>query len=584
MTEAPPKEPAAPPSALRRSSEGRFLMGVCAGLGRHTGIDPVVFRVGFVILLFGSGIGLYLYIAAYLLMKEPNGRPGLIEQWTHRDFDADTVMALMTAVLALGLGINLSTVWLDTGTLVAGLFLAVALLAAHAHGVDLLGLVRSMPERLNRRPPKNLGEYSYQETPRVPPYPQSAPTTPHPRPYGPPPPGVRPESPAPEPPAPSAGSVPFSSAGSAAVHADVSPATPSDQDKVEDEAGRDAAATGQDDSVEAGRVDETVELPAQSAPGKGEPADQADVSSGPGERAGFGSADGTGEKSESSSQDRTRFDSEYTEYGVQEEAVFGAERVRPSAGGPEHRPRSGPFAPHGPYQPLDPARRGYSPYDPALYAPPAPPPRPKPRTRPRSYIGAITMLLATIIGGFLVAVQAASPSGVQPTIVGGAVLVTIGAGLLIAAWWGKGAGLVAAGTMVALLIGVGLMFGGLPAKVGRSVWVPVAVEETRQVFDVGLGDGTLDLTELALKPGSTVEVETAISVGTLDVIVPPDARVEVHATNKVGDVQVDQSLRGGVDVRFDKVLEPEVEPEGEPATIVLTIRGGVGDVEVRRGA
>ncbi|HLU75746.1 MAG TPA: LiaF domain-containing protein, partial [Nonomuraea sp.] len=238
----------------------------------------------------------------------------------------------------------------------------------------------------------------------------------------------------------------------------------------------------------------------------------------------------------------------------------------------------------GPYQPLDPARRGYSPYDPALYAPPAPPPRPKPRTRPRSYIGAITMLLATIIGGFLVAVQAASPSGVQPTIVGGAVLVTIGAGLLIAAWWGKGAGLVAAGTMVALLIGVGLMFGGLPAKVGRSVWVPVAVEETRQVFDVGLGDGTLDLTELALKPGSTVEVETAISVGTLDVIVPPDARVEVHATNKVGDVQVDQSLRGGVDVRFDKVLEPEVEPEGEPATIVLTIRGGVGDVEVRRGA
>src|SRR5690606_21020882 len=199
----------------------------------------------------------------------------------------------------------------------------------------------SQPQRLNRGSAQPLDAYSYQETPRVPPYPQSAPTTPRPRPSGPPPPGVRPESPAPEPPAPSAGSVPFSSEGSAAVHADISPATPSDQDKVDqDEAGRDAAATGQDDSVEAGRVDETVEL----APGKGEPADQADVSSGPGERAGFGlSADGTGEKAESGSQDRTRFDSEYTEYGVQEEAVFGAERVRPSAGGPEHRPRSGPF-------------------------------------------------------------------------------------------------------------------------------------------------------------------------------------------------------------------------------------------------
>ena len=75
-----------------------------------------------------------------------------------------------------------------------------------------------------------------------------------------------------------------------------------------------------------------------------------------------------------------------------------------------------------------------------------------------------------------------------------------------------------------------------------------------------------------------------ISVGTLTVIVPPAARVEVHASNKLGDIQVDQSLRGGVDVRFDKVLTPEVTPKGDVATIVLNLKGGVGDLEVRRGA
>ncbi len=160
------------------------------------------------------------------------------------------------------------------------------------------------------------------------------------------------------------------------------------------------------------------------------------------------------------------------------------------------------------------------------------------------------------------AVQAASPSGVHPTIVAGAMLVTIGGGLLIAAWWGRGAGLVAAGTVVAMLIGVGLMFGGLPSKVGASVWHPTRAAEAARLYDAGVGDGRLDLSELRLKPGSKVTFNASISVGTLTVIVPPAARVEVHASNKLGDIQVDQSLRGGVDVRFDKVLDPGGDAEG----------------------
>lgn len=69
MTEAPPRET----RVLRRSGEGRIFGGVCAGLGRFTGIDPVVFRVGFAVLLLGSGVGFILYVAAVLLMKDPRG-------------------------------------------------------------------------------------------------------------------------------------------------------------------------------------------------------------------------------------------------------------------------------------------------------------------------------------------------------------------------------------------------------------------------------------------------------------------------------------------------------------------------------
>ncbi|MFI9843208.1 PspC domain-containing protein [Nonomuraea sp. NPDC051941] len=530
MTEAPPKEPAAPPRSLRRSSEGRFLMGVCSGLGRHTGIDPVVFRVAFAVLLLGSGIGLFLYLAAFLLMKEPNGKPGIIEQWTRRDFDAEAVMALMTAVLAFGLALNLATVWLDVGTLVVAVLLAVSLLAAHSSGVDLLGLARSMPERLSRR---QRHATAAPETPPVRPTPPAEPSpvwsSPEPSP-------VRQPTPPPTP-APAAGPPPVKE-----------PSVPEPvQEAVVPEPAQEAVRETEREPEPPTRVHEAAP-PAPPAPapaGKDVPAGE--------------DAKVTAEHRVPSyqSQPRTRLD--YTPYGE-------------------------PFAPKGPYQPLDPAKRaaGYSPYDPALYGRPVPKRERKPR--PRSFIGAITILLAIIIGGIVVAVQARSAAGVSPTIVGGAVLITIGAGLLIAAWWGRGAGLVAAGTLVTVIVALGFVLGGIPRNIGESDWAPTSVTQSTMLYDVGVGDGRLDLSELKLEPGTEVTFNAAVTMGELMVIVPPTARIEVHATNKVGDVKVDHSVRGGVDVRYDKVLEPEVKPDGKVSTIVLNLRGGLGDMEVRRAA
>ncbi|QFY06189.1 PspC domain-containing protein [Nonomuraea phyllanthi] len=519
MTEAPPREPAAPPRVLRRSSEGRFLMGVCAGLGRHTGIDPVVFRVGFAVLLLGSGIGLFLYIAAFLLMKEPNGKPGLIEQWTRRDFDAETVMALLTAVLAFGLALNLATVWLDVGTLVVGVLLAVALLAAHSSGVDLLGLARSMPERLNRRP--SAAATAHDAPPPVTTAAGAAEPT---------------VKPAAEPTVKSAAEPIVEPAGEPTQRAavrEVAPEAPEPPQAPQAPKAPQAPNAPQAPQAPPAPVDEPVEDVKATAPHPVPPYRP---------------------------QPRTRVD--YTPYGE-------------------------PFAPHGPYQPLDPARRagatGYSPYDPALYGRTLPRTEPRQR-RPKSFIGVITFLLAIIIGGIVVAVQARSAAGVSPTVVGGAMLITIGAGLLVAAWWGRGAGLVAAGTTIALMVGVGMMVGGVPRTVGESQWMPTSVAEASRLYDAGIGDGRLDLSELKLEPGATVTFRASLTIGELVVIVPPEARVEVHATNKVGDIKLEHTLRGGMDVRLDKVLQPEIEPDGKVSTIVLDLKGGVGDMEVRRAA
>ena len=53
---------------LRRSTSDVKLAGLCGGLARHWGVDPVLVRVGFAMLALSGGIGLVLYLAGWLLL------------------------------------------------------------------------------------------------------------------------------------------------------------------------------------------------------------------------------------------------------------------------------------------------------------------------------------------------------------------------------------------------------------------------------------------------------------------------------------------------------------------------------------
>lgn len=66
---------------LRRSDTNRMLGGVCGGLSEHTGIDVVLFRVGFVVLVVAGGAGLLLYLALWLLLPDSHGAPGSVQRW-----------------------------------------------------------------------------------------------------------------------------------------------------------------------------------------------------------------------------------------------------------------------------------------------------------------------------------------------------------------------------------------------------------------------------------------------------------------------------------------------------------------------
>ena len=59
---------AAPPPPLRRDREGAVLGGVCAGLGRRLGIDPIVLRVVFIAATAAGGLGVFAYLLAWALL------------------------------------------------------------------------------------------------------------------------------------------------------------------------------------------------------------------------------------------------------------------------------------------------------------------------------------------------------------------------------------------------------------------------------------------------------------------------------------------------------------------------------------
>ena len=66
----PPGSPAPAQRAVRRSRSDRVIAGVCGGLGRYLGIDPVLLRVAFIILSLANGLGLIAYVVAWVAIPE----------------------------------------------------------------------------------------------------------------------------------------------------------------------------------------------------------------------------------------------------------------------------------------------------------------------------------------------------------------------------------------------------------------------------------------------------------------------------------------------------------------------------------
>jgi phage shock protein C len=59
-----------PAKRLYRIRDGRIVAGVCAGLAAYFGVDPTLVRLAFALLTVFGGLGVLLYLGAWVVVPD----------------------------------------------------------------------------------------------------------------------------------------------------------------------------------------------------------------------------------------------------------------------------------------------------------------------------------------------------------------------------------------------------------------------------------------------------------------------------------------------------------------------------------
>ncbi|HKB30784.1 MAG TPA: PspC domain-containing protein [Streptosporangiaceae bacterium] len=70
---------------LHRSREGRIVAGVCAGLADYFGVDANLVRLVFAALTFLAGMGVLLYLVAWLIIPEQGESSSIAEGFINKN-------------------------------------------------------------------------------------------------------------------------------------------------------------------------------------------------------------------------------------------------------------------------------------------------------------------------------------------------------------------------------------------------------------------------------------------------------------------------------------------------------------------
>lgn len=201
----------------------------------------------------------------------------------------------------------------------------------------------------------------------------------------------------------------------------------------------------------------------------------------------------------------------------------------------------------------------------------------KHRDRPRRAIGVAILAFAAIV--------ALSEAHVWPSP--GNLWLVLALAIAAFAWWRVGPDapvrrrvvtasvavlLVVVAAAVTLAVRVPIFAG-----VGDRLERPAVAADVHSKYTLGIGELRLDLRHVALPKGQTF-VKATVGIGSLRVVVPADATVDVEGRVQAGLVRLLGETDDGTHVHSHIV-----DRTGSGRVLVLDVRTGLGRVEVSRG-
>ena len=204
---------------------------------------------------------------------------------------------------------------------------------------------------------------------------------------------------------------------------------------------------------------------------------------------------------------------------------------------------------------------------------------------PRSPVPGVTLAVLLILMGALALITRFTGWDVSPVGFVATALTVVGAGLVATAFaGGRGArgGLITLGLLLTLALVIVSSAPSTGGGVGDRTYAPRTVADVRDVYQGGVGDLTLDLSDVPLADlDETISVQVDHGVGDLDVILPRSADVEITVEQGLGEVDVLDN--GSARNDFFAGTGSQTWTDDGEAEFDLMIHNGVGDVEVSRG-
>jgi phage shock protein PspC (stress-responsive transcriptional regulator) len=269
-------------------------------------------------------------------------------------------------------------------------------------------------------------------------------------------------------------------------------------------------------------------------------------------------------------------------------ALLRGERPGPR-NGDDSAPASAPLeTPARPAAPPSPPAPGPAP---ASWRPPFPPAPPKPRA-PRSPLGWIAVSLALLAVGAGALLDRSSAVTIDPGTMLALVLIVIGLGLVVGAFWGRARGLVFIGIAVLpLALAANLIDFPLRGQVGGNYLAPRRASDLNEDYRVLAGSLTLDMTDFDFNAREAITLPLHMAVADATISVPRGVGVTLRGHLDAGQVSFFGATSEGVDLRFDEFaggpsLERElvVDLDAQYGSVNLYRSGLVRDLRAERRA